>query len=59
MPTGVTEEVTELFVPENKLDLALSDAKTLPTVSITKVTNPSSMHILGFDTHNLTLHVEW
>ncbi|XP_029560865.1 bifunctional 3'-phosphoadenosine 5'-phosphosulfate synthase 2b isoform X1 [Salmo trutta] len=37
VPTGVTEEVTELFVPENKLDLALSDAKTLPTVSITKL----------------------
>ncbi|KAM9412243.1 bifunctional 3'-phosphoadenosine 5'-phosphosulfate synthase 2-like [Salvelinus alpinus] len=35
--SSVTEEVNELFVPENKLDLALSDAKTLPTVSITKL----------------------
>ncbi|XP_029540552.1 bifunctional 3'-phosphoadenosine 5'-phosphosulfate synthase 2-like [Oncorhynchus nerka] len=33
----VTEEVNELFVPDNKLDLALSDAKTPPTVSITKL----------------------
>ncbi|XP_067100474.1 bifunctional 3'-phosphoadenosine 5'-phosphosulfate synthase 2b [Osmerus mordax] len=37
VPTGVTEEVTELLVPENKLDLALSDASTLPTLSITKL----------------------
>ncbi|XP_030629442.1 bifunctional 3'-phosphoadenosine 5'-phosphosulfate synthase 2b isoform X2 [Chanos chanos] len=37
VPTGVTEEVNELFVPENKLDLALSDANALPTISITKL----------------------
>ena len=39
VPTGVTEEVTELLVTENKLDLALSDASTLPTLGITKVTS--------------------
>jgi len=33
----VTEEVNELFVPENKLDLVLSDANILPTVTITEV----------------------
>lgn len=32
------EEVNELFVPENKLNLAVADANTLPTISITKVT---------------------
>lgn len=37
MPSGVTEDVNELFVDENKLDLALSDANILPTVNITKV----------------------
>lgn len=37
MPTGVTEEVNELFVPENKLDLELSDANILPTLNITEV----------------------
>ncbi|MED6252518.1 Bifunctional 3'-phosphoadenosine 5'-phosphosulfate synthase 2 [Ataeniobius toweri] len=31
------EEVNELFVPENKLNLALADASTLPTISITKL----------------------
>ncbi|XP_051530583.1 bifunctional 3'-phosphoadenosine 5'-phosphosulfate synthase 2b isoform X1 [Myxocyprinus asiaticus] len=37
VPTGVTEEVNELFVPENKLELVLSDAETLPTVTITEI----------------------
>lgn len=37
VPTGVTEEVNELFVPENKLDLVLSDANILPTVIITEL----------------------
>ncbi|KAK7134531.1 hypothetical protein R3I93_017832 [Phoxinus phoxinus] len=37
VPTGVTEEVSELFVPENKLDLVLSDANILPTVTITEL----------------------
>lgn len=32
------EELTELFVAENKLNAALTDIKTLPAVSITKVT---------------------
>jgi len=36
------EEVNELFVPENKLNLALADANTLPTISITKVIHHSS-----------------
>lgn len=33
------EELTELFVSENKLNLAVADANTLPTISITKVTH--------------------
>uniref|UniRef100_A0A672L4Q9 Bifunctional 3'-phosphoadenosine 5'-phosphosulfate synthase 2-like n=1 Tax=Sinocyclocheilus grahami TaxID=75366 RepID=A0A672L4Q9_SINGR len=37
VPTGVTEEVNELFVPENKLDLVLSDANILPALSITEL----------------------
>uniref|UniRef100_A0A8B9HGK8 3'-phosphoadenosine 5'-phosphosulfate synthase 2b n=1 Tax=Astyanax mexicanus TaxID=7994 RepID=A0A8B9HGK8_ASTMX len=37
VPSGVTEDVNELFVPENKLDLVLSDAKILPAVAITKL----------------------
>ncbi|XP_073722903.1 bifunctional 3'-phosphoadenosine 5'-phosphosulfate synthase 2b [Misgurnus anguillicaudatus] len=37
VPTGVTEEVNELFVPENKLDLVLTDANILPTVNITEL----------------------
>lgn len=31
------EEINELFVPENKMNLALSDANILPTVNISKV----------------------
>ena len=38
VPSGITEEVNELFVPENKLKLVQVDAITLPTISITKVT---------------------
>uniref|UniRef100_A0A671QSH4 Bifunctional 3'-phosphoadenosine 5'-phosphosulfate synthase 2-like n=1 Tax=Sinocyclocheilus anshuiensis TaxID=1608454 RepID=A0A671QSH4_9TELE len=37
VPTGVTEEVNELFVPENKLDLVLSDANILPALAITEL----------------------
>ncbi|KAF4106706.1 bifunctional 3'-phosphoadenosine 5'-phosphosulfate synthase 2b [Onychostoma macrolepis] len=37
VPTGVTEEVNELFVPENKLDLVLSDANILPSLTITEL----------------------
>ncbi|XP_036449977.1 bifunctional 3'-phosphoadenosine 5'-phosphosulfate synthase 2a [Colossoma macropomum] len=37
IPTGQTEEVTELFVPQNKLKLVQSDANTLPTIPITKL----------------------
>ncbi|TRY53875.1 hypothetical protein DNTS_035624 [Danionella cerebrum] len=37
VPSGVTEEVNELFVPENKLDLVLSDANILPSVEITEL----------------------
>uniref|UniRef100_A0A8C2J7K5 3'-phosphoadenosine 5'-phosphosulfate synthase 2b n=1 Tax=Cyprinus carpio TaxID=7962 RepID=A0A8C2J7K5_CYPCA len=37
VPTGVTEEVNELFVPENKLDLVLSDANILPVLTITEL----------------------
>lgn len=45
MPSGVTEDVHELFIDENKLDLALSDANILPTVNITKVTKHSRQKI--------------
>ncbi|KAK1164600.1 bifunctional 3'-phosphoadenosine 5'-phosphosulfate synthase 2-like [Acipenser oxyrinchus oxyrinchus] len=37
VPTSVMEEVKELFVPENKLDLAQADAKKLPTLQITQL----------------------
>uniref|UniRef100_A0A3Q1GCF6 3'-phosphoadenosine 5'-phosphosulfate synthase 2a n=1 Tax=Acanthochromis polyacanthus TaxID=80966 RepID=A0A3Q1GCF6_9TELE len=37
VPSEIMEEVNELFVPENKLNLAMADAKTLPTISITKL----------------------
>ncbi|XP_017338528.1 bifunctional 3'-phosphoadenosine 5'-phosphosulfate synthase 2b isoform X1 [Ictalurus punctatus] len=37
VPIGLTEEVNELFVPENKMDLLRSDANILPTVNITKL----------------------
>ncbi|KAI4875279.1 hypothetical protein NFI96_018146 [Prochilodus magdalenae] len=37
IPNSLAEEVIELFVPENKLKLAQSDAKTLPTISITEL----------------------
>ncbi|XP_064175905.1 bifunctional 3'-phosphoadenosine 5'-phosphosulfate synthase 2b [Anguilla rostrata] len=37
VPTGLMEEVNELFVSENKLNLAIADARTLPTLSITKL----------------------
>uniref|UniRef100_A0A8C4HET9 3'-phosphoadenosine 5'-phosphosulfate synthase 2a n=1 Tax=Dicentrarchus labrax TaxID=13489 RepID=A0A8C4HET9_DICLA len=34
---GIMEELNELFVPENKLNLAVANAHTLPTISITKL----------------------
>lgn len=37
MPVDASYEVKELYVPENKLDLAKADAETLPAVEITKV----------------------
>ncbi|KAL0964457.1 hypothetical protein UPYG_G00324110 [Umbra pygmaea] len=38
VPRGIiTEEVNELFVPENKLKMAQADASQLPIISITKV----------------------
>lgn len=39
VPVDATYEVKELYVPENKLDLAKADAETLPTVEIGKVTH--------------------
>lgn len=39
LPTGIMEEINELFVAENKLSAAVAEASTLPTVSITKVTS--------------------
>lgn len=44
------EEVNELFVPENKLHLAVADANTLPTIRITKVTHCSSLQASFFIT---------
>lgn len=37
MPVDASYEVKELYVPENKLDLAKADAETLPAIEITKV----------------------
>lgn len=37
VPVDASYEVKELYVPENKLDLAKADAETLPAVEITKV----------------------
>lgn len=37
LPSGIMEEINELFVEENKLSLAVAEANTLPTISITKV----------------------
>ncbi|KAL2082917.1 hypothetical protein ACEWY4_020690 [Coilia grayii] len=37
VPTGVVEEVSELFVPENMLDLAKADASILPAITINKL----------------------
>lgn len=42
------EEVNELFVMENKLNLTVADANTLPTISITKVTHRSSIQATFF-----------
>lgn len=38
------EEITELFVDENKLNAAVAEANTLPTISITKVTDTINIH---------------
>uniref|UniRef100_A0A6Q2X6G6 Uncharacterized protein n=1 Tax=Esox lucius TaxID=8010 RepID=A0A6Q2X6G6_ESOLU len=37
VPREITEEVNELFVPDNKLKLAQSSASQLPIISITKL----------------------
>ncbi|KTG04763.1 hypothetical protein cypCar_00023723 [Cyprinus carpio] len=37
IPSGVVEEIHELFVPENNLKLAQTDASILPSISITKL----------------------
>ncbi|CAL8391113.1 unnamed protein product [Arctogadus glacialis] len=37
VPSGKLKEVNDLFVPENKLSLAVADAAILPTISITKL----------------------
>lgn len=37
VPGEILEEVIELFVPENQLNLAVTDANALPTISITEV----------------------
>ena len=37
VPVDASYEVKELYVQENKLDLAKADAETLPAVQISKV----------------------
>uniref|UniRef100_A0A4W3K5W5 3'-phosphoadenosine 5'-phosphosulfate synthase 2a n=1 Tax=Callorhinchus milii TaxID=7868 RepID=A0A4W3K5W5_CALMI len=37
VPAAANEEVRELFVPENKLDLAQAEAESLPKLQITKL----------------------
>uniref|UniRef100_A0AAY4AZM3 Sulfate adenylyltransferase n=1 Tax=Denticeps clupeoides TaxID=299321 RepID=A0AAY4AZM3_9TELE len=37
VPVDASYEVKELYVPENKLDLAKADAETLPALEITKI----------------------
>lgn len=37
VPVDASYEVKELYVPENKLDLAKADAETLPAIEIGKV----------------------
>lgn len=44
LPTGIMEEINELFVDENKLNAAVAEANTLPTISITKVTDTINIH---------------
>lgn len=45
VPNEVMDDVNDLFVPENKLDLAAAEANTLPTISITKVTHHFSVAV--------------
>lgn len=40
-------EVKELYVPENKLDLAKADAETLPALQIGKVTAGISSRVVS------------
>lgn len=37
MPVDASYEVKELYVPENKLQLAKTDSESLPTLEINKV----------------------
>lgn len=52
VPGEIMEEVNELFVKDNKLNLAVADANTLPTISITKVTHSSSIQDFSNNTAN-------
>lgn len=51
MPVDASYEVKELYVPENKLHLAKTDAETLPALKINKVSA-----LLLFITNNLALY---
>lgn len=51
VPVDASYEVKELYVPENKLHLAKTDAETLPALKINKVSA-----VLLFVTHNLALY---
>lgn len=46
VPVDASYEVKELYVQENKLDLAKADAETLPAVQIGKVNISISQSIL-------------
>lgn len=49
VPGEILEEVIELFVPENKLNLAVTDADTLPTISITEVLRLKQLLVRRFN----------
>lgn len=49
------KEVNELFVPENKLNLAAVDATTLPIIKINKVIHDSQEGKWEYYTYTLLL----
>lgn len=47
VPVDASYEVKELYVPENKLHLAKTDAEALPALKINKVSSPSLLRPSG------------